>query len=70
MERELTNLEYRLLKFLDMVDTITEGEGNSEKWFSIKERMKQCKEDCKVEFGLVSNEYCHYIHLPFEYKVK
>ena len=68
MERELTNLEYRFLQFLDMVDTITEYECDSEKWSILKERMKQCKEDCKAEFGLVSNEYCHYIHLPFEYK--
>ena len=36
MQRELTALEHRLYKFLDDVDSITEGELTASKWEKIR----------------------------------
>ena len=66
IERELTGLEQRLYKFLDDIDTILEYDCDYEKWNRIREKMKRCKEDCKVQFGVVSNGYSLHIELPYD----
>lgn len=66
MQRELTALEHRLYKFLDDVDSITEGELTASKWEKIRSYMRGCKEDCKTSYGVVNNGYSLHIELPFD----
>ena len=66
MERELTALEYRLYKFLDDMDFHLEYEPTKERWEKMRDKMKRCKEDCKVEYGVVNNGYSLHIELPFD----
>ena len=66
MQRELTALEHRLYKFLDDVDTITEGELTASKWEKLRSYMRGCKEDCKTSYGVVNNGYSLHIELPFD----
>lgn len=67
MERELTALEQRLYKFLDDVDTQTEFDLSVDRWAKLCRMVRKCKEDCKVEFGVVNNGYSLHIKLPFEH---
>lgn len=64
MERELTALEHRLYKFLDDVDSIVEFMSDDAYCSKLRERVKRCKEDCKVEFGVINNGYSLHIQLP------
>lgn len=66
MERELTALEHRLYKFLDDMDSILEYEPTSSRWESMRDKMKRCKEDCRIEFGVINNGYSLHIELPFD----
>ena len=66
MERELTALEHRLYKFLDDMDTYLEYEPTDERWEKMREKMKKCKEDCQVQYGVVNNGYSLHIELPFD----
>lgn len=66
MQRELTALEHRLYKFLDDVDSITEGELTASKWEKIRNYMRRCKEDCNTSYGVVNNGYSLHIELPFD----
>lgn len=68
MERELTALEQRLYKFLDNMDTILEYDASSSRWELMRNKMEKCKQDCKVEYGVVCNWYSLHIHLPYEFK--
>ncbi len=67
MERELTGLEQRLYKFLDDMDTHLEYDPSPERWEIMRSKMKKCKQDCKVEFGVINNGYSLHIKLPFEH---
>lgn len=66
MERELTALEHRLYKFLDDMDSCLEYEPTKERWEKMREKMKKCKEDCQVQYGVVNNGYSLHIELPFD----
>ena len=66
IERELTGLEQRLYKFLDDIDSIVEYDATPERWERIREKMKKCKEDCKVSYGVINNGYSLHIELPFD----
>ena len=66
MERELTALEHRLYKFLDDVDTQTEFDLSADRWAKLCRMAQKCKQDCKVEFGVINNGYSLHIQLPFE----
>ena len=66
MERELTTLEQRLYKFLDDMDFHLEYEPTKERWEKMRDKMKKCKVDCKVKYGVVSNGYSLHIELPFD----
>lgn len=66
MERELTALEHRLYKFLDDMDSYLEYEPTKERWEKMCEKMKRCKEDCQVQYGVVNNGYSLHIELPFD----
>lgn len=66
MERELTGLELRLYKFLDDMDTHLEYEPSPERWKLMRDKMKKCKQDCMVEFGVINNGYSLHIELPFD----
>lgn len=68
MERELTGLEQRLYRFLDDMDTHLEYEPSSKRWEIMRDKMKKCKQDCMVEYGVVNNGYSLHIHLPYEFK--
>ena len=68
MERELTGLEQRLYKFLDDMDTHLEYNPSPERWEIMRNKMKKCKQDCMVEYGVVNNGYSLHIHLPYEFK--
>ena len=68
MERELTSLEHRLYDFLDAVDTILEYDVSPARWELLREKMKKCKQDCEVEYGVVNNGYSLHIRLPYEIK--
>ena len=70
MERELTALEQRLYKFLDDVDSLTEFDLTPQKWTKIREYVNRCKDDCKVQYGVVNNGYSLHIKLPFEFEPK
>jgi len=63
--RELTGLEQRLYQFLDDIDTIVEYPITESRWELIRQKMKKCKEDCKVSFGVVNNGYSLHVELPF-----
>jgi hypothetical protein len=64
--RELTGLELRLYQFLDDVDTIVEYPMTESRWELMRQKMKKCKEDCKVSFGVVNNGYSLHVELPFD----
>jgi uncharacterized protein YerC len=66
MERELTALEHRLYKFLDDMDSILEFDMLPQRWSKMNAMVKKCKEDCRVEFGVVNNGYSTHIQLPFD----
>lgn len=66
MERELTALEHCLYKFLDDMDTILENEVSSARWERMRDKMRKCKQDCQLEYGVVNNGYSLHIHLPYE----
>lgn len=66
MERELTGLEQRLYRFLDDMDIILEYDATSSSWERMRDKMKQCKEDCETCYGVVNNGYSLHIHLPYE----
>ena len=66
MDRELSALELRLYKFLDDVDSATEFDYTPDRWAKICRMVSKCKDDCKVQFGVVNNGYSLHIHLPFE----
>ena len=66
MERELTALEQRLYKFLDDMDSHLEYEPTTERWELMREKMKKCKQDCMVQFGVINNGYSLHIELPFD----
>lgn len=64
--RELTALEQRLYKFLDDMDFHLEYEPTKERWELMRQKMKKCKEDCKVAYGVICNGYSLHIELPFD----
>lgn len=66
MERELTALEKRLYKFLDDMDSHLDYEPTKERWELLRDKMKKCKQDCMVEFGVINNGYSLHIELPFD----
>ena len=66
MERELSALEHRLYEFLDDMDSYLDYEPTKELWEKMKDKMKRCKEDCKVEYGVVNNGYSLHIKLPYD----
>ena len=66
MERELTGLEQRLYKFLDDIDDIVEFDCTPGRWELIRDKMRRCKEDCMVMYGVINNGYSLHIKLPFD----
>ena len=66
MERELTALEQRLYKFLDDMDTQLDYAPTKIRWELLRDKMKKCKQDCMVEFGVINNGYSLHIELPFD----
>lgn len=65
-KRELTNLEERLYNFLDLADSTLEYDVSQKAWKNLREAMKQCKEDCKVKYGVINNGYSLHVELPFD----
>ena len=65
-KRELTNLEERLYEFLDLADSTLEYDVSQKSWEKLREAMKQCKEDCKVKYGVINNGYSLHVELPFD----
>ena len=66
LKRELTCLERHLYKFLDNMDFHLEFEPTKERWEFMRKKMEQCKRDCKVNYGVISNGYSLHIELPFD----
>ena len=65
-KRELTNLEKRLYAFLDYADSTLEYDVSQNSWVKLREAMKRCKEDCKVNYGVINNGYSLHVELPFD----
>lgn len=65
-KRELTNLEERLYDFLDFADSTLEYDVSQKSWEKLRAAMKQCKEDCKVKYGVINNGYSLHVELPFD----
>ena len=70
MERELTALEHRLYKFLDDMDTILENEVSPVRWERMRDKLRKCKQDCKLDYGVVNNGYSLHIHIHLPYESK
>lgn len=66
--RELSALECRLYKFLDDIDTILEYDVLPAHWELMRDKLKKCKQDCEVVYGVVNNGHSLHIHVPYQVK--